>query len=69
MTPPTRPTRETQSAEESEALAQPGADPPPSPEEEEAADKHPLTEGVADHEKEMLERGAHQKGEGRLTQN
>lgn len=44
----------------------PGADRPPTPEEERSADKNPLQEGVAAHEEEMAERGAHQKGEGRV---
>jgi len=43
----------------------------PTPDEERAADEHEsgLTraerEAVAEHEREMAERGAHQKGEGR----
>ena len=38
----------------------------PTPEEERLADENELDPSVAEHEEEMLERGAHQQGEGRL---
>ena len=63
---PTRPTPETRAAERSEAHKASGADRQPTPDEEERADALELDPEVAEHEREMLERGAHQKGEGRL---
>lgn len=62
----TRPTDETVDEEEAEARHEHEPDRPPTPEEEEAADKQGSGPSVAGHEKEMQERGAHQKGEGRL---
>jgi hypothetical protein len=42
------------------------ADRMPTPEEEEIADELELDPEVAEHEREMAERGAKQKGEGRV---
>ncbi len=43
------------------------ADRLPTPEEEEAADRHgPVDPSVAEHEREMQELGAHVKGEGQI---
>jgi hypothetical protein len=66
MTEPTRPSRTTREAERSEANAPHQPDRLPTPEEEELADALELDPDVADHEREMGERGAHQKGEGRI---
>jgi hypothetical protein len=63
---PTRPSSETRDAERDEADTQAGADRQPTTEEEARADSRPLSPGVSEHEREMAERGAHQKGEGRL---
>ena len=63
---PTRPDKETRATERDEAERRAGADREPTPDEETQADSRPLGEGVAEHEKEMAERGANQQGEGRL---
>jgi hypothetical protein len=63
---PTRPSDETRAAERDEAQQRAGADREPTPEEEARAESHPLSPGVSEHEREMTERGAKQKGEGRL---
>jgi hypothetical protein len=63
---PTRPSDETRATEREEAERPAGADRQPTPEEERRADSRPLGEGVSEHEREMAERGANQKGEGRL---
>jgi len=65
MTDPTRPTEETKEAEADEARAEHRADRGPTPDEEALAPKEPDPE-VAAHEREMMERGAHVEGEGRL---
>lgn len=66
MSDRTNPSRATREEEEREAQAQAGAPQAPTPEEEEAADSNRLEPEVAEHEREMNERGAHQHGEGRL---
>jgi hypothetical protein len=63
---PTRPLRETHDAERAEAEVRSQPDRTPTPEEEELADQKELDPEVAEHEREMVERGANQKGEGRL---
>ncbi len=63
---PTRPTAETRAAERDEAQTTAHADREPTPEEERRADELKLEPEVAEHEKEMAERGANQKGEGRI---
>ena len=63
---PTRPSSETREAERAEGSQTAAADREPTPEEEKIADSLELDPEVAKHEKEMLERGAHQQGEGKL---
>jgi hypothetical protein len=63
---PTRPTSETRAAERREAKTTGHADREPTPEEERRAEELELDPEVAEHETEMAERGAHQKGEGRI---
>lgn len=63
---PTRPNRETRATEREEAERTAGADRAPTPEEEREAESRPLGEGVAEHERDMAERGANQKGEGKV---
>lgn len=62
----TRPNRGTEAAERDDAEASHAADRMPTPEEEEVAESLLPDESVAEHEREMLERGAHQRGEGRI---
>jgi hypothetical protein len=57
---------ETHEADRRDAMKSGEADRMPTPEEEELAEEHPLNPETAEHEKEMAERGAHQKGEGRI---
>ena len=66
MSDRTRPSAETREAEAQEAGRKPKADRPPTPEEEELAEKARIDDDVVAHEKEMAERGAQQKGEGRI---
>ena len=63
---PTRPTSETRDAEAREAKTPAQADRDATPDEAARADEHELDPEVAEHEREMAERGANQKGEGRL---
>ena len=63
---PTRPSDETRGAEAQEARHEHAADRPPTAEEEERAEELELDPEVAEHEREMAERGAHQEGEGRI---
>lgn len=62
----TRPDAETRAAEREDAATQAGADRLPTPEEAAIADDLELDPEVAEHEREMAERGAHQEGEGRV---
>jgi hypothetical protein len=63
----TRPSDETRAAEKSDARQTAEPDDMPTPEEEAAAERAgELDPEVAEHYKEMSERGADQKGEGRL---
>ena len=68
MTPsePTRPNDRTRAAEREEARTPAGADREPTEDEEKLAERTNPDPEVAEHEKEMAERGANQKGEGRL---
>ncbi len=66
MERPTRPSRETRAAEREEAEQPAGADRMPTEDEERLAEEHKVNESVAEHEEEMLERGANQRGEGRV---
>jgi hypothetical protein len=63
---PTRPSPETRAAERDEATTPAGADREPTPEEQRLADEHDADPDVAEHEREMAERGARQQGEGRI---
>jgi hypothetical protein len=63
---PTRPSSETRAAERDEAKRPAGAGRDATPEEAERADDHDLGPDVAEHVREMNERGANQEGEGRL---
>ena len=64
---PTRPSDETRKAEADDARTPAEPDEMPTPEEEAAAERtEPLDSAAAEHYKEMAERGAEQKGEGRL---
>jgi hypothetical protein len=63
---PTRPSPETRAAARDEAQTTAHADRAPTPEEERLAETHDVDRNAAEHEKEMNERGAKQKGEGRL---
>ena len=72
MAPESRPDKTTRDAERAEAKAGHDADRAATPEEEEVADEAAGVESeeerrsVADHERDMAERGVHQKGEGRI---
>ena len=63
---PTRPTAETRAVEREDAQTTAHADRKPTPEEERRAEELSLDPEVAEHEQEMAERGANQKGEGRI---
>jgi hypothetical protein len=62
----TNPDSATREEEAREARTPAGAPQQPTPEEERAADSNKLDPEVAEHEREMGERGANQQGEGRL---
>jgi len=66
MTDRTKPTSETRAAEREEASAAHDADRAPTPDEEAVAETLELDPEVVKSEKEMAERGAKQKGEGRI---
>jgi hypothetical protein len=66
MTDRTKPTAETRAAEREEADARHEPDREPTPDEETAAEHLEVDPEVVKHEKEMAERGARQKGEGRI---
>lgn len=66
MDTPTRPSRETRAAERKDADREAGADRLPTEDGEGLAEEHEVSPSVAEHEAEMLKRGAHQPGEGRL---
>jgi len=64
---PTTPSTETRAAERKDAAKAAGADRPPSAEEEAAAEAAgDLDPSVAEHGRDMSERGARQQGEGRI---
>jgi hypothetical protein len=63
---PTRPSTETRDAERVEAQAKHESDRAPTPQEEAVAEANEVDSDVAEHEEEMLKRGANQRGEGRL---
>jgi hypothetical protein len=62
----TRPSDRTKAAEEEEARTPPHADREPTEDEERLAERTKPDPEVAEHYEEMTERGAHQKGEGRI---
>ncbi len=66
MSDRTNPSRATRDEEAREAHVPPGATENPTAEEERLAESNRLDPEVAEHEREMTERGAHQKGEGRV---
>ncbi len=62
----TRPSEPTRAAEREEAQTPAHADRTPTADEERLADGLELDPDVADHAQEMAQRGADQKGEGRV---
>lgn len=64
--PDTTPDRDTRSAERAEAHTPAGADRSPTPDEEAQAEQVQIDPDTAAHYEEMAERGARQKGEGRV---
>ena len=64
---PTRPTAKTRAAERDDAHTTADADREPTPDEARRAEEFTSDPEVAEHEQEMAERGANQKGEGRST--
>jgi hypothetical protein len=64
-TEPTGPSAETREAEHADAQAKHESDRAPTPEEEAVAAQE-VEPDVAEHEEEMLKRGANQQGEGRI---
>jgi len=63
---PERPNDATREAEREEAKRQAGSDRMPTEDEAREAEEHTIDDDVREHEREMAERGAHQKGEGRI---
>jgi len=63
---PTRPTPKTRAAERVDAQTTAHADRASTPEEARRAEELEPDPEVAEHEQEMAERGANQKGEGRI---
>lgn len=66
MTDRTNPSAATREEEAREAKVPPGATEVPTADEERLAEKNRLDPEVAEHEREMTERGANQRGEGRV---
>lgn len=62
----TKPDQQTRNAERLDAQTHAGADRMPTPEEEQVADSLDVDPDAAEHYEEMAERGAQQKGEGRI---
>lgn len=62
----TTPNDATRQADRDALKAEHGAPQSPSPAEEQAAGQNRVDEGVSEHYDDMVERGARQKGEGRL---
>ena len=63
---PTRPSRETRATEAEDAQRQAEADRPPTDEESAKAEEQELDPDVAEHEREMQQRGVEQRGEGHI---
>ena len=66
MSDRTNPSRATREEEARETRVRAGAPETPTAEEEQAAESNRLDPEVGEHEREMNERGANQKGEGRV---
>ena len=62
----TTPDARTREAERAEAAVTAGADRAPTPDEARTADAQHIDDTVREHQREMAERGAKQKGEGRI---
>jgi hypothetical protein len=62
-----RPSEATRATEREDAERQAGSDRMPTEDEERAAEQQAIDDDVREHEKEMAERGARQKGEGRIS--
>jgi hypothetical protein len=67
MTDHTKPNNATRQADRADAQADHAAPQKPTADEAAAAEAVDLDPEVAAHEKEMAERGAHQRGEGRIA--
>ena len=63
---PERPNDATREAERQEAKRQAGSDRMPTEDEAREAERQSIDDDVREHEREMAERGARQKGEGRI---
>jgi hypothetical protein len=61
-----RPSDATRAAERAEADTHAGADRMPTEDEARIAEEQSIDDDVREHEKDMAERGARQKGEGRI---
>lgn len=66
MTDRTRPNESTRAAERDDAGTRPGPGREPTEEEQRLAELHKVDSEVAEHAEEMYERGAEQRGEGRI---
>jgi hypothetical protein len=66
MTGPERPSDATKAAERAEADTRAGADRMPTEDEARIAEEQSIDDDVREHAKDMAERGARQKGEGRI---
>ncbi len=66
MTDHTQPNKATRASERDDAQTRPGPDREPTEEEERLAELHKVDAEVAEHAEEMSERGAKQRGEGRI---
>jgi len=66
VTQPTRPSAETRNAERAETQVMHDSDRAPMPQEADEAEARVVDPDVVEHEKEMLRRGANQRGEGRI---
>jgi hypothetical protein len=66
MTEHTKPSAETRQADRAAAQAPHDATEAPTPDEEQAAERNTVSPGVEEHYEDMTERGARQKGEGRI---
>jgi hypothetical protein len=66
VTQPKRPSAETRNAERAEAQVPHESDRAPTPQEAAEAEARVVDPDVAEHEKEMLRRGANQQGEGQI---